>query len=68
MSPRPKTPRRELIIAVIGLVVAFVSAWGMLDRVRAVDILALFAGGLSAGVALGVAITKVKAAKAAPPA
>ena len=62
-----KTPRRELIVAVLGLIVAFTAAWGMRDRVRAVDIIALFAGGLSAGVALGVAISKVRAAKAAPP-
>lgn len=64
--PTPKDPRRELLVAVLGLVVAFAAAWGMRDRVRAVDIIGLFAGGLAAGVALGVAISKVRAGRAAP--
>lgn len=57
-------PRLELIGAVIGLMLACTSAWGMRDRVRAVDILALFAGGFGAGVALILAIVKLRAARA----
>lgn len=58
-------PKLEVIGAIIGLVVAVASAWGMRDRVRAVDILALFAGGFGAGVGLILAITKLRAARAA---
>ena len=64
--PSPKSPRKELLVAIAGLVVAAVAAWGMRERVRAVDLITLFAGGLGAGVALGVAISKVRAAKGAP--
>lgn len=68
MSGSSKSPRKELIVALVGLAVALMSAWGMVDRVRLVDILTLFFGGLAAGVALGSAIAKVRAAKGAPPA
>ena len=61
--PRPKSPKRELIVALLGLCLAAFSAWQMKDRVRLVDIITLFFGGVAAGVALGSAITKHRAAK-----
>ncbi|HVX88788.1 MAG TPA: DUF2759 family protein [Gemmatimonadales bacterium] len=65
MSATKKSPVKELLVAVVGLVVALMSAWGMVDRVRLVDVLTLFFGGLAAGVALGSAIAKVRAARTA---
>ena len=61
--PSAKSPKRELIIAFLGLGLAAFSAWSMKDRVRLVDILTLFVGGVAAGISLGIAITKHRAAK-----
>jgi hypothetical protein len=58
-----KGPRRELVIAVLGLLLAALGAWSARERVRTVDVITLFAGGVAAGVALGSAIQKVRAAK-----
>lgn len=63
MATKQKSPVKELVIAIAGLAVAMLSAWGMHDRVRLVDLLTLFFGGLAAGVALGSAIAKVRAAR-----
>ena len=63
--PSPKSPKRELIIAILGLGLAAFSAWSMKDRVRLVDIVTLFAGGVAAGVSLGTAIAKHRASKGA---
>lgn len=42
--------RLQIFGALLSLVVAFTAALGMRDRARLVDILALFAGGMGAGV------------------
>lgn len=47
--------RLQLVGALLSLVVAFTAALGMRDRVRLVDILALFAGGMGAGVGVATA-------------
>ena len=65
MSGTTKSPKKELIVACVGFAVALLSAWGMVDRVRLVDVLTLFFGGLAACVSLGLAIAKHKARKAA---
>lgn len=44
--------RMQLIASLLSVVVAAAAALGMRDRVRLVDILALFAGGVGAGVAI----------------
>lgn len=60
---KPKSPKRELLIAILGLCLAAFSAWSMKDRVRLVDIITLFFGGVAAGVSLGSAIAKHRASK-----
>lgn len=47
--------RLQLIGSLLSVVVAAAAALGMRDRVRLVDILALFAGGMGAGVTLAMA-------------
>lgn len=47
--------RLQLIGALLSLVVALTAALGMRDHVRLVDILALFAGGMGAGVGVATA-------------
>ena len=42
----------QMVAALLSLVIALSAALGMRDRVRLVDILALFAGGMGAGVTL----------------
>lgn len=42
----------QIVAALLSLVIAVSAALGMRDRVRLVDILALFAGGMGAGVTL----------------
>ena len=61
--PSSKSPKRELIIAILGLCLAAFSAWQMKDRVRLVDLITLFFGGVAAGVSLGSAIAKHRMAK-----
>ena len=56
--PTPKSSKRELLIAILGLAIAATSAWSMKDRVRLVDIITLFFGGVAAGVSLGIAIAR----------
>ena len=47
--------RLQFVGALLSLVVAFTAALGMRDRVRMVDILTLFAGGMGAGVTIAQA-------------
>lgn len=56
--------RLQLIGSLLSIVVAAAAALGMRDRVRLVDILALFAGGMGAGV--GVATVAREARDRAP--
>ncbi len=56
--------RLRVVGALLSLVVALTAALGMRDRVRLVDILALFAGGMGAGV--GVATVAREARDRAP--
>jgi hypothetical protein len=56
--------RLQLMGSLLSVVVAAAAALGMRDRVRLVDILALFAGGLGAGVAIVQMAQAVRAARA----
>ena len=56
--------RLQLIGSLLSVVVAVAAALGMRDRVRLVDILALFAGGLGAGVAIAQMAQAARAARA----
>ena len=56
--------RLQLIGSLLSVVVAAAAALGMGDRVRLVDILALFAGGLGAGVAIAQMAQAARAARA----
>lgn len=47
--------RLQFVGALLSLAVAFMAALGMRDRVRMVDILTLFAGGMGAGVTIAQA-------------
>ncbi len=53
-SARGERRRLALHVVAAGLSigVALLAAWGMRDRVRTVDIVALFAGGVGAGTTL----------------
>ena len=52
--------RLQLIGAVLSVVVALTAALGMRDRVRLVDIVALFAGGMGAGVTIAMAAREAR--------
>lgn len=52
--------RLQLIGALLSVVVALSAALGMRDRVRLVDIVALFAGGMGAGVTLAMAAREAR--------
>jgi hypothetical protein len=56
--------RLQLVGSLLSIVVAAAAALGMRDRVRLVDILALFAGGVGAGVALAQMAQAARAARA----
>ncbi|MBP9144865.1 MAG: hypothetical protein KBI44_10310 [Thermoanaerobaculia bacterium] len=56
--------RLQLVGSLLSIVVAAAAALGMRDRVRLVDILALFAGGMGAGVALAQMAQAARAARA----
>jgi hypothetical protein len=56
--------RLQIVGALLSVVVAAAAALGMRDRVRQVDILALFAGGLGAGVAIAQMAQAARAARA----
>lgn|GEM_PF-1558650 len=61
-----KPPRRailELVGAIIGTIVALLTALALIGKVRAVDVVALFAGGFAAGAGLVGALTKFRAAR-----
>ena len=58
--------RLRVVGALLSLVVALTVALGMRDRVRLVDILALFAGGMGAGVGIAT-IAREARDRAAPP-
>lgn len=55
--------RLQLIGALLSVVVAATSALAMRDRVRLVDILALFAGGMGAGVTVAQIAASIRARK-----
>ena len=59
--------RLQLIGSLLAVVVAAAAALGMRDRVRMVDILALFAGGVGAGVALAQMGQAAREARNRPP-
>lgn len=59
--------RMQLIGSLLSVVVAAAAALGMGDRVRMVDILALFAGGLGAGVAIAQMAQAAREARNRPP-
>src|SRR5690242_9450396 len=59
--------RLQLIGSLLSIVVAAAAALGMRDRVRMVDILALFAGGVGAGVALAQMAQAVRERRNRPP-
>ena len=59
--------RMQLIGSLLSVVVAAAAAVGMSDRVRMVDILALFAGGLGAGVAIAQMAQAAREARNRPP-
>lgn len=52
--------RLQLIGAVLSVIVALAAALSMRDRVRLVDIVALFAGGMGAGVTVAMAAREVR--------
>ena len=60
-----KRPRLELVGALLSLIIAALGAWTMRDRIRAVDIVTLFGGGMGAGAGLVAAIIKLRAARKA---
>ena len=63
MTPRDKTHLKAalgVVAAVAGATVAVMSALQMQGRVRTVDILTLFAGGVGAGVGLVGAIVEIR--------
>ena len=65
MTPRDKTHLKAalgVVAAVAGATVALTSALQMQGRVRTVDILTLFAGGVGAGVGLVGAIVEFRRA------
>jgi hypothetical protein len=55
--------RLQVVGAVLSVVVAATAALGMRDRVRQVDILTLFAGGMGAGVTLAQIAAAARAAR-----
>ncbi len=59
--------RLQLIGSLLSVVVAAAAALAMRDRVRLVDILALFAGGLGAGVAIAQMAQAARTARNRPP-
>lgn len=63
MGKPEKSPRKELIVAIIGVAVALLGTSALLGKVRAVDILTIFAGGFTAGGALVGAVVKFRAAR-----
>jgi len=58
--------RIGLIGAVAGLAVSLLSALQMIDHVRLVDIVTLFAGGMGAGVGLVKAVTDYRKTREKP--
>ncbi|MEO8195334.1 MAG: hypothetical protein ABI689_01295 [Thermoanaerobaculia bacterium] len=50
----------QIIAGLLALGIALLAALGMRDRVRLVDILALFAGGMGAGVTLVQVVRTVR--------
>ena len=61
-----KTQRNlNLIAALISVLVAANTAFGMVGRVRAVDVALLFSTGMSAGATLAMGIRKFKEARSA---
>jgi uncharacterized glyoxalase superfamily protein PhnB len=57
---RRKKTALKLFVAMLGVVVAFLGALGMQERMRPVDIVTLFGGGVSAGAGLAAAIAGIR--------
>jgi len=63
---RPKSVRRELLVAVLASGIGIIGAVDLVGRpARTVQVLTIFFGGLGAGVALARAIDSVRAERAA---
>lgn len=58
--------RLQVFAALLSALVALVSALAMRDRVRLVDILGLFAGGMGAGVSLVQGVQTIRQMRAGP--
>ena len=61
-----RRPVLELVGAIVGVAVAAFGAAALVGQVRAVDVLALFAGGFASGAGLVGALTKFRAARKTP--
>lgn len=62
---KPRRPTLELIGAIIGVAIAAFGAAALVGKVRAVDVVALFAGGFASGAGLVGALHKFRAARKA---
>ena len=62
-ATKPRRPTLELIGAIIGVAIAAFGAAALIGKVRAVDVVALFAGGFAAGAGFVGALTKYRAAR-----
>lgn len=63
---RQVSAKRELLIAIVSMAIALVSALDLLGHpARTVHILTIFAGGVAAGVSLGRAIDRIRARRSA---
>lgn len=58
-----RRPTLELIGAIVGVAVAAFGAAALIGKVRAVDVVALFAGGFAAGAGFVGALAKFRAAR-----
>jgi hypothetical protein len=58
-----RRPTRELIGAILGVAIAAFGAAALIGKVRAVDVVALFAGGFASGAGFVSALAKYRAAR-----
>lgn len=67
MPRRARSAGRELLVALLGVVVGILGGVDLIGHpARLVHVLTIFAGGMAAGVALGRALDRLRAERRAP--